>query len=336
MNISTKIQTTIYNQPTVSVIIPTFNREHLIQRTISSVLAQTFSDLELIIVDDGSTDNTGEVIQKFTDPRIRYIPLDKNYGGGYARNQGIKAAHGELIAFLDSDDEWMPEKLELQIARLRANDNPFMTVVYCIGYEYYESIKRQKLPKLDTYEGDVFDYLLRGWLPPTASLFMVKRSALIGVGGFDESLPSFQDYDLWLRLAEANNHFIAVNKPLVIRYFHREQIGGDVSANLAGFEIFKDKWSKTIQQRLGFEIYYQVMGIKTSIIQLKRIGKAVDDGQRITALLYSLTLCKFLPWSKNYLITGLIVSLFGHNAYRTFLQAKSTINAAINRKKISV
>ncbi|NJN86713.1 MAG: glycosyltransferase family 2 protein [Leptolyngbyaceae cyanobacterium SL_7_1] len=95
----------------VSVIIPTYNRADLLSRAIDSVLNQTLTNLELIIVDDGSTDNTAEVVNSFNDSRIRYIPLGKNCGGGYARNHGIHLATGEFIAFLDSDDVWLPEKL---------------------------------------------------------------------------------------------------------------------------------------------------------------------------------------------------------------------------------
>lgn len=98
--------------PTVSVVIPTYNRAHLVGRAIQSVLNQTYQDFEIIVVDDGSTDNTEEVVKSFNDPRIRYIRHDQNRGGSAARNTGIKMARGEYIAFQDSDDEWLPEKLE--------------------------------------------------------------------------------------------------------------------------------------------------------------------------------------------------------------------------------
>ena len=101
--------------PKVSVIIPTYNRAHLVGRAIRSVLNQTYQDFEIIVVDDGSTDNTEEVVKSFNDPRIRYIRHEKNRGGSAACNTGIRAARGEYIAFQDSDDEWLPEKLEKQM-----------------------------------------------------------------------------------------------------------------------------------------------------------------------------------------------------------------------------
>ncbi len=315
MEFSDKIQIQLQNKPTVSVVIPTFNRANLLPRAISSVLAQTFSNFELIIVDDGSTDNTAEVVKEFADLRIRYIALGKNCGGSHARNQGIQSAQAEFVAFLDSDDEWLPKKLELQLARLQSSDNPYATVIYCLGYEYYESAQRKKLPNLIAHEGDVFDNLLRGWLPPTTSLFLSKRSSLLDVGGFDESLPSFQDYDLWLSLAKANNHFLAVTEPLIIRYFHGNQIISNLSANLTGFQIFENKWGPIIKQRLGYKAYRESIGLKTSLIQVNRVGKAVDAGQRFLALRYTLSLLQFLPMSGTYILTGLILTLFGRTMF---------------------
>ncbi|OCQ98938.1 family 2 glycosyl transferase [Nostoc sp. MBR 210] len=319
-------------QPTVSVIVPTFNRANFLPRAISSILQQTCTNFELIIVDDGSTDNTAEVVKEFTDPRIQFLSLGKNYGGSYARNQGIKAASTELIAFLDSDDEWLPEKLELQVKRLQESDDPLATVVYCLGYECVEG--QQKIPSLHLYEGDVFDNLLRGWLPPTTSLFMVKRSALLEVNGFDESLPSFQDYDLWLSLAAANNHFLAVSKPLIIRYFHDQQIRGNLAAKSTGLEIFINKWGEQMKQRVGYVEYWKFISLKTSIIQLIKIGKYVEEGKKIRAFYYAMGLLRYLPWSSNMLIKGMVLSILGNQGYRATFMMKSKINQLINGVKM--
>ncbi len=100
------------NSPTVSVVIPTYNRAHLVGRAIQSVLNQTYHDFEIIIVDDGSIDNTEDVVKSLNDPSIRYTRHDQNRGGSAARNTGIKMARGEYVAFQDSDDEYLPEKVE--------------------------------------------------------------------------------------------------------------------------------------------------------------------------------------------------------------------------------
>ena len=104
--------------PTVSVVIPTYNREHLVMRAIRSVVSQTFKDWELLVVDDGSKDNTEDAVQSFGDPRIRFIKHEINKGECATRNTGIVAATGGYLAFLDSDDEWLPEKLEKQVELL--------------------------------------------------------------------------------------------------------------------------------------------------------------------------------------------------------------------------
>ena len=117
------------NNPTVSIIIPTYNRSRLIARAVKNVLNQTYQDFELIIVDDGSTDGTREVVAGFSDERIRYVQHDKNRGEAAARNTGIKVARGEYIASHDSDDEWLHEKLAKQI-RAFENCSPEIGVVY--------------------------------------------------------------------------------------------------------------------------------------------------------------------------------------------------------------
>src|SRR4030042_5052103 len=109
--------------PTVSIIIPTYNRAHLVMRAINSVLDQSFQDFEIIIVDDASRDNTEKMVSGIRDKRIFYIRHEKNRGGSAARNTGIKQARGEYIAFLDSDDEWLPEKLEKQLKVLEQYTN---------------------------------------------------------------------------------------------------------------------------------------------------------------------------------------------------------------------
>jgi len=116
--------------PKISVISPTYNRAHLITRAVHSVLNQTYQDFEYIVVDDASTDNTEEVIKGFKDERIKYIKHEKNRGPSAARNTGIKAAKGEYIGFLDSDDEWLPEQAEKQVSKfLESPDN--VGVIYC-------------------------------------------------------------------------------------------------------------------------------------------------------------------------------------------------------------
>ncbi len=117
------------NNPKVSVILPTYNRAHLIKRAIQSVLDQTYQNFEIIVVDDGSTDNTEEQVRSFNNPKIRYIRYNENKGAAFARNAGIKASRGDYIAFQDSDDEWFPHKLQRQMEAFK-NASPEVGVVY--------------------------------------------------------------------------------------------------------------------------------------------------------------------------------------------------------------
>ena len=187
-------------KPTVSVIIPTYNRAHLIGRAIKSVLNQTYKDFELIIVDDSSTDNTEDIVRKYQkkDERIKYILHKKNRGGSVARNTGIKSSKGEYIAFLDSDDEWLCEKLEKQI-RLFSSMPIKVGVLYCGQYNFDDNIGIERLISC-SFEGDVRIELFRGWCPSTP-LLMIRKQCFDVIGFFDEQFSSFQEHDLCLRLS---------------------------------------------------------------------------------------------------------------------------------------
>lgn len=206
--------------PTVSVIIPTYNRSKLVCRAIRSVLAQTFSDLEVIVVDDASTDNTQRTVKKFDDPRIRYIKQPENRDVSAARNRGLRAARGEFIAFLDSDDEWMKQKLDTQIARFR-------TLPESVGLVYSGSIQEfddghEKLftPK---HRGNVFPYILANNITDTGSAsVIIRRNVIRVVGFFDERIPAMEDYDYWIRIVRFYE-FDFVPQPLV-RYHESRTI----------------------------------------------------------------------------------------------------------------
>lgn len=189
----------------VSVIIPTYNREKQIGRAIRSVLSQTYENYELIIVDDGSTDHTREIVGQFADERILYICQETNRGACHARNIGIQASQSDYIAFLDSDDEWMPDKLRFQMENMM-NSSKNVGLVYCrmSGIERNGS-RRCYTPAYDIsknlLEGDMFRLLL-WWNFIGTPTMLVRRECLERVGCFKESLPCLQDYELVLRVAK--------------------------------------------------------------------------------------------------------------------------------------
>lgn len=210
----------------ISVIIPTYNRGSLIERSVKSVLEQDYHNLEVIIVDDCSTDNTKEVIGSLDDGRIKYIQHTYNNGANAARNTGIKAAKGDYIAFQDSDDEWMPEKLSKQVKIFDDSDDKNLGIVYTAFWKIEETIKKY-IPSKDILKtsGDLHDTLLGTNFISTQSL-LIKKECLLNVGMFDEKLPRLQDWELLLRLSK-HYHFYLVDEPLVNVYYTE----GSISTN---------------------------------------------------------------------------------------------------------
>jgi hypothetical protein len=184
--------------PQVSVVIPVYNAATFVPKAIDSVLRQTMGDLELVVVDDGSTDDTPAAVQAISDPRMRYI-RQKNQGPSVARNTGIRATTGPWVAFLDGDDYWLPTKLEAQLAKAQAN--PQAGLVYSGGT--YRDVSGAMIADMPaTVEGDVLpELLLDNCLAGSTSSAMVRRDVLDKIGLFDESMSCCEDWELWLRVA---------------------------------------------------------------------------------------------------------------------------------------
>lgn len=246
------------NNPQVSIIIPTYNRSTFLRRAITSILNQTFSDFELIIVDDCSIDDTEQVVADMNDGRIRYMKLESNIGAPRARNIGIKSARSRYIAFLDSDDEYLNNKLQIQVHELDKS-SPDVGIVYC-GYTiHYEPDVIYGLVS-PVYKGNLFDILLKRNCigSPTP---LIKRECFDACGLFDESLPSCQDWDMWLRISK-KYEFDFVNKPLAKTHNHGNQISTNIDSKILSREKLLEKYKSYIikkpetasylYQRLGF------------------------------------------------------------------------------------
>jgi glycosyltransferase involved in cell wall biosynthesis len=184
--------------PLVSVIIPTYNRAHLLERALLSVLNQTVCDFECIVVDDGSTDGTGNLpLITNPDTRIRYLRLPENRGVSAARNAGVNATSAPLLAFLDSDDEWLPVKLEKQFRWLEKN--PDFKIVQTREF-WIRKGKRVNPPKThEKFQGDLFCASIERCMITPSSVLMT-RALLHECGPWNESLPACEDYDLWLKI----------------------------------------------------------------------------------------------------------------------------------------
>lgn len=199
--------------PRVSVVIPAFQSEARIGRTLARLRQQTFSDVEVIVVNDGSTDDTSRVVAQAVavDARVRLVE-QPNGGIAAARNRAIAESRGEIVAFLDDDDLWHRRKLELQIARLDAMPNAAVVTCYSALVDVGGYLLGWRFGGLA--EGDVYREMLEWDMVSGGSVAAVRRGAFEEAGGFDISLPDRADWDLWIRLARGNE-FTCVPQTLV-------------------------------------------------------------------------------------------------------------------------
>jgi glycosyltransferase involved in cell wall biosynthesis len=253
----------------VAIVLPTHNRGHLVSRAINSVLAQTFQDWTLYVVDDGSSDNTGEVIAAFKEPRISYVRNARPSGPSGARNSGILACRDEeYLAFLDDDDEWLPRKLELQVAML--DQDPRLVAVGCGRIDYSSGGPEVHLPR---FRGGVFEDLLarraRGY---GAQLIMVRRRSGAADLLFDASMRCLEDADYSMRLAKLGP-FDFVNEPLAKIY---RDDGGEHAWNSAaaieGYLQLGQKYRAELSSRPWVRAYYDVCMAR----DFARLGKASE------------------------------------------------------------
>lgn len=240
--------------PAVSVVLPAFNREGTIRMAIESVLRQTWDDFELIVVDDHSADGTVEAIRAIEDPRLILLRTPQNMGPSGARNTGLRAARGKWVAFQDSDDEWLPEKLRRQMERLQEPDEPWVAC-YC-GMAVVGSIHgrsgRNRLryipnPEITAVEGALLPTVLKTSLISTQML-IARRSVLERIGGFDENLPALEDWDLVLRLA-CEGSFAFVDEPLVLQRFSQNSITHDIARRILGRSAIIEKHGALMGER---------------------------------------------------------------------------------------
>jgi|TARA_B100001079_G_scaffold252585_1_gene245825 glycosyltransferase involved in cell wall biosynthesis len=198
------------SQPDISVIIPTFNRAHTLPRALDSVMVQTLQSMEIIIVDDGSTDETNAVLADY--PGLCIISQD-NRGVSAARNVGIEKAGGEWLAFLDSDDEWLKEKLEKQWDAI-CNDDKLICHTEEIWIRNGQRVNPMK--KHQKYGGLIYEKCLPLCVISPSSV-MIHKTVFNDVGNFDETLEVCEDYDLWLRIC-SKYPVLFVDEPLIVKY----------------------------------------------------------------------------------------------------------------------
>lgn len=225
------------SSPLVSVVLPTHNRAQLLRIAVESVLSQTLDDLELIVVDDGSTDETWALLQTFGDPRLVCVHLEDSQGAAAARNAGIRRTAGSFIAFQDSDDEWLPRKLADQLAVFEQHAE-----VGGVGGRYSidagvlsSHVSAPRLELGHDYEPE----LLEGSCCVTP-VWMIRRSLLDEIGLFDERMPCLEDWDLLLRLSKRTG-MRAVPADVLIKRGAADSLGGDIRLRAEGMEHLLDR-----------------------------------------------------------------------------------------------
>jgi len=208
--------------PIVSVVIPTYNAARYIGMAVESVLDQSFRDVEVIVVDDGSTDDIGAVMSKYGPP-VRYL-RQRNTGVAAARNRGIEESSGRYVAFLDADDTWFPGKLERQVVALEGNQ---ARRACCTAHVVCtETLKPIVVQRAFCGSSRIEDLLVRGNVVGGPCSVLCDRSLLVAVGGFDLSLSQCADWDMWIRLATLTE-FLYVDEPLVTYRQHASNMSRD-------------------------------------------------------------------------------------------------------------
>lgn len=289
-------------KPDVSVIIPTYNRANLVGRSIQSVLSQTYRDFEVIIVDDASKDNTEDIIKSFFDKRIRYIRHKENKGGSAARNTGIRLAKGEFLAFLDSDDEWLPEKLEKQIEVFQKTSSD-VGVVYTGYYWIGNNTKTYTPPdRITQKDGNIQAALLKENFV-TTSAALVKKECFEKLGLFDERFPALQDWELFIRFSKYYC-FKCIDEPLAILYYQSASISGNQNVRTEAMKLIIEKHLK------DFKKFNETLA--KHYVSIGR--QSYYNGYIYKGIKYYLKAIKANPLSIRLLLS-IIITLFGRNVH---------------------
>jgi glycosyltransferase involved in cell wall biosynthesis len=299
----------------VSVVIPTYNRPDSLHKAIRSVLQQSFQDFEIIVVDDASTMENQPVIQELSDPRIRYIRHSTNRREAGSRNTGIRNARGEYIAFLDDDDEWLPEKLQKQVAILDTNP-PEVGVVYTGRFAIDRKSRKLIDRRIPVIRGDVLQDLFKHNFTTGGSSILARKACFDEVGLFDESLPNAVDHDMWIRIAK-KYRFECVPEALVRYYVHPNRLNSNLEIIIQGWEVKLERYRRYFDQNpIHCSRHYRKLG---TLNCLNGNSTKSRKAYRMAIRLHPLSL-------RTYFMFAL--SFFGSRAMWALLTAKEKLIAS--------
>lgn len=285
------------NNPLVSVIIPAYNRGHLIRKAVDSVLNQTYDNIEIIIVDDCSTDNTKEVILNIDDHRVKYLKNETNSGPSYSRNFGIKHSVGDYIAFLDSDDEYYPSKIRKQIDYLLNQDDQ-NCVIYC-GVEFYDYETRNNIGSNIVRKNIVENFKSGNYFltPPMVTVFMSK-TIIQEVGGFDDRLFANEDTELAIKLSRKNKYLL-IEENLVKVTRNHESLMSNSKNYIRAREIIYEKHRDFLSDNINFNLCKQIANYYIIIGYYKKaksyISQSLNYRANDFATLVQLFLIRLFP-----------------------------------------
>ena len=301
--------------PRISIVIPTYNSESFLSKTIESALAQTFKDFELIVVDDCSKDKTPQIIRSFEqkDPRIRGLFLHENSGSpARPNNIAFRQCQGEFIAFLAHDDIWLPEKLEKQLLLFSKNES-----LDFVGCDTIVIQNDQKLLKKIAWQNDSARLMLIENIIPYPSSIVVRQKTLNQLGGMDEQLKTMDDWDLWIRALLQGCKFGFVNEPLLKYTIHGENLSRQKTYDIFknDYQIFFDK------HRNSFTRDRKILGIQLrKLASFYCLASEIARGRN----LYLQAIAKNLFDLKSYFY--LFLSFLGQNLFEKIYHFRKRLN----------
>jgi glycosyltransferase involved in cell wall biosynthesis len=225
----------------ISIIIPTYNRKKLLQRALASIIQQNYKNIEILVIDDASTQDIKTVVQSFKDDRIIYLKNEQNKGSNFSRNLGLRTANGDYIAFLDDDDYYSNESKFKKQLELFSHNNKLVFV----GCGYFDkSMDRKRIPKI---RGNISENLLLSFSDIETSTVLIKNEVIKKVGFLDERLPSEQNHDYFYRISKYGE-FDYINEVMVIKDNPTIQISSSSKNKLLGYVLFHKKHYGSFKQ----------------------------------------------------------------------------------------